>query len=109
MSTTANQTPSVGVVTPQTVRFDAAMPLDCGQVLQSHELIYETYGQLNAEKNNAVLVCHALSGDHHAAGLHHIDDEKTGWWDSCIGPGKAIDTDKFYVCLLYTSPSPRDS
>ena len=97
MSTSANQTPSIGVVTPQTVRFDEALPLDCGQVLQSHELIYETYGQLNAEKNNAVLVCHALSGDHHAAGLHHIDDQKTGWWDSCIGPGKAIDTDKFYV------------
>ena len=97
MSTTTNQTPSIGVVTPQTVRFDEALPLDCGQVLQSHELVYETYGQLNAEKNNAVLVCHALSGDHHAAGLHHIDDEKTGWWDSCIGPGKAIDTNRFYV------------
>ena len=97
MSTTTNQTPSIGVVTPQTVRFDEALPLDCGQVLQSHELVYETYGQLNAEKNNAVLVCHALSGDHHAAGLHHIDDEKNGWWDSCIGPGKAIDTNKFYV------------
>ena len=97
MSTTTNQTPSIGVVTPQTVRFDEALPLDCGQVLQSHELVYETYGQLNAEKNNAVLVCHALSGDHHAAGLHHIDDAKTGWWDSCIGPGKAIDTNRFYV------------
>ncbi len=88
---------SVGVVTPQIARFTDSLLLDCGQVLDGHELIYETYGTLNKEKNNAVLACHALSGDHHAAGLHNTDDKKPGWWDSCIGPGKAIDTDRFFV------------
>ena len=88
---------SVGVVTPQTATFNQVLKLDCGQVLDSHELIFETYGKLNEQKNNAVLVCHALSGDHHAAGIHQIDDAKQGWWDSCIGPGKAIDTNRFYV------------
>lgn len=94
----ASKTPqSVGVVAPQIARFEEPLTLDCGQALNSHELIYETYGTLNKQKNNAVLVCHALSGDHHAAGKHHIGDEKSGWWDSCIGPGKAIDTNQFYV------------
>jgi len=88
---------SVGVVTPQTATFNQALKLDCGQVLDSHELIFETYGQLNEQRNNAILVCHALSGDHHAAGIHRIDDQKQGWWDSCIGPGKAIDTNRFFV------------
>jgi len=88
---------SVGVVTPQVASFNQPLKLDCGQVLDNHELIFETYGKLNEQKNNAVLVCHALSGDHHAAGVHHKDDEKRGWWDSCIGPGKAIDTNRFYV------------
>ena len=88
---------STGIVTPQVARFNQALKLDCGQVLESHELIFETYGTLNEQKNNAILVCHALSGDHHAAGIHHKDDNKPGWWDSCIGPGKAIDTNRFYV------------
>ncbi len=87
---------SVGVVTPQVARFDHALTLDCGQVLEHHELVFETYGTLNEQKNNAILVCHALSGDHHAAGKHHASDEKVGWWDSCIGPGKALDTDRFF-------------
>lgn len=98
MATVKKEEPqSIGVVTPQVATFDQALTLDCGQVLPSHELVFETYGTLNEEKNNAILVCHALSGDHHAAGKHHIDDEKPGWWDSCIGPGKAIDTNRFYV------------
>jgi len=88
---------SSGVVVPKLARFDQELALDCGQVLPSHELVYETYGTLNAQKNNAVLVCHALSGDHHAAGIHNHDDKKPGWWDSCIGPGKAIDTNRFFV------------
>ncbi len=60
----------------------------------------ETYGQLNAQRSNALLVCHALSGDHHAAGVHSSGDRKPGWWDTCIGPGKPIDTDRFFVVSL---------
>jgi len=92
-----NEPQSIGIVTPKLARFDQPLSLDCGQVLPLHELVYETYGTLNAEKNNAVLVCHALSGDHHAAGKHSSEDKKSGWWDSCIGPGKAIDTNRFFV------------
>ncbi len=88
---------SVGVVTPQVATFNQPLKLDGGRTIASHELIYETYGTLNEQKNNAILVCHALSGDHHAAGKHHVDDEKHGWWDSCIGPGKSIDTNRFFV------------
>src|SRR4029078_8792847 len=64
------------------------------------ELVYETYGELNAARSNAVLVCHALSGHHHAAGYHRADDEGRGWWDNCIGPGKPIDTNRFFVVSL---------
>ncbi|MEM7258306.1 MAG: homoserine O-acetyltransferase, partial [Pseudomonadota bacterium] len=88
---------SVGVVTPQTVQLTTPLLLQCGETLPQHELIYETYGTLNADRSNAILVCHALSGDHHAAGRHHENDRKAGWWDSCIGPGKAIDTNRFFV------------
>ncbi|EGH00052.1 Homoserine O-acetyltransferase [gamma proteobacterium IMCC2047] len=88
---------SVGLVTPQTMKFDTPLTLDSGHVLNSYEIVYETYGELNAEKSNAVLICHALSGTHHAAGYNSMEDKKPGWWDTCIGPGKAIDTNKFYV------------
>ena len=88
---------SVGVVVPQRVRFDAPLALQCRQTLPGVELVYETYGELNATCSNAVLICHALSGDHHAAGYHRADDAKPGWWDNCIGPGKPIDTSKFFV------------
>ena len=71
--------------------------LACGTPLNSYELVYETYGELNASASNAVLICHALSGHHHAAGYHSADDRKPGWWDNCIGPGKAIDTNRFFV------------
>ena len=71
--------------------------LQCGTELPGYELVYETYGALNEARSNAVLICHALSGHHHAAGLHHESDRKPGWWDSCIGPGKAIDTRHYYV------------
>ncbi|MFO8025241.1 homoserine O-acetyltransferase [Thiohalophilus sp.] len=88
---------SVGLVTPQKLVYDARIDLDCGRSLPGFEMVYETYGQLNAQKNNAILICHALSGDHHAAGYHSMEDRKPGWWDTCIGPGKPIDTNRFFV------------
>ena len=88
---------SVGLVSPQTLHITEPLPLDCGRSLSQFDLVYETYGTLNSEKSNAVLICHALSGDHHAAGYHSLDDKKPGWWDSAIGPGKAIDTNEFFV------------
>ncbi|MDU9389561.1 homoserine O-acetyltransferase [Pseudomonas japonica] len=91
---------SVGLVTPQIARFDEPLALACGRSLASYELIYETYGTLNSAASNAVLICHALSGHHHAAGYHSPSDRKPGWWDSCIGPGKPIDTNRFFVVSL---------
>jgi len=91
---------SVGLVEPKTIHFDQALNLVCGKVLNAYELVYETYGSLNAQASNAILICHALSGDHHAAGYHSEDDKKPGWWDSCIGPGKPIDTNHFFVVSL---------
>ncbi|MEX1200712.1 MAG: homoserine O-acetyltransferase [Methylophaga sp.] len=88
---------SVGLVNPQTLHITEPLALDCGRSLSQFDLVYETYGQLNADKSNAVLICHALSGDHHAAGYHSLDDKKPGWWDSAIGPGKVIDTNEFFV------------
>ena len=91
---------SVGLVVPQTARFDEPLSLACGRSPASYELLYETYGTLNASASNAVLICHALSGHHHAAGYHAATDRKPGWWDSCIGPGKPIDTNRFFVVSL---------
>jgi homoserine O-acetyltransferase len=91
---------SVGLVSPTLLHIDLPLLLDCGRTLPSYDLIYETYGELNNAASNAVLICHALSGDHHAAGFHDADDKKPGWWDSAIGPGKAIDTNKFFVVCL---------
>ena len=91
---------SIGLVTPQVAHFDTPLQLDCGRELASYELVYETYGSLNSERDNAILICHALSGDHHAAGYHSMEDKKPGWWESAIGPGKPIDTDKFHVVCL---------
>ncbi|WP_079230059.1 homoserine O-succinyltransferase MetX [Pseudomonas putida] len=91
---------SVGLVTPQIAKFDEPLALACGRSLNSYELVYETYGTLNASASNAVLICHALSGHHHAAGYHAATDRKPGWWDSCIGPGKPIDTNRFFVVSL---------
>ena len=88
---------SVGLVQPQRMQFDEPLPLDCGRALERYELVYETYGELDAEASNAVLICHALSGDHHAAGYHSAEDGKPGWWEACIGPGKPIDTRRFFV------------
>ncbi len=91
---------SVGLVTPRSLHFDQPLALDCGRSLDSFDLMIETYGELNAEHSNAVLICHALSGDHHAAGYHNQDERKPGWWESCVGPGKPIDTNRFFVVCL---------
>jgi len=71
--------------------------LKAGKTLASYELVYETYGALNADRSNAILVCHALSGSHHVAGFYADDPKKIGWWDNLIGPGKPIDTERFFV------------
>ena len=88
---------SVGVVTSQKVQFDNPLHLKSGAVLDSYELVYETYGELNEDKSNAVLICHALSSNHHVAGYYADDPKSIGWWNNMIGPGKAIDTRKFFV------------
>jgi homoserine O-acetyltransferase len=98
--TDAGSPHSVGLVEPIIAQFDEPLPLACGRVLPAYELVYETYGKLNDQRSNAVLICHALSGNHHAAGYHSTDDKKPGWWDECIGPGKPIDTNRFYVVSL---------
>jgi homoserine O-acetyltransferase len=91
---------SVGIVSPQRFHFDEPLPLRSGKVIKSYDLMVETYGELNADKSNAILICPALSGDHHAAGYHSMADKKPGWWDVCIGPGKPIDTNHFFVVSL---------
>lgn len=91
---------SVGIVTPQKIHFDTPLTLECNRTLPFFDLMVETYGELNADKSNAILICHALSGSHHAAGYHSSDDKKAGWWDTFIGPGKAIDTTRFFVVCL---------
>jgi homoserine O-acetyltransferase len=90
---------SVGLVQRQYFTFatDEPMPLDSGEKLGPITLAYETYGQLNADRSNAILILHALSGDAHAAGYHSPEDTKPGWWDDCIGPGKAFDTRRYFV------------
>ena len=88
-------TDSVGIVTPQTAHFNEPLTLKSGDVLPAFDLIYETYGTLNADKTNAVLICHALSGTHHVAGKYTEEDKNPGWWDNLIGPGKPLDTNKF--------------
>ncbi|HRH18623.1 MAG TPA: alpha/beta fold hydrolase, partial [Aquabacterium sp.] len=95
-------TSSLGVVTPQTVQFSAPLPLQSGAILRDYHLVFETYGRLNAERSNAVLICHALNASHHVAGSYADDQgqpipKSEGWWDNLIGPGKPLDTDKFFV------------
>ena len=87
---------SVGVVETQEYHHPSPLRLESGETLPSLTLAYETYGKLNREKSNAILVCHALSGDAHVAGFHEGDD-RPGWWDAVIGPGKALDTDRYFV------------
>ena len=88
---------SVGLVETKSITIKKPLSLDCGRSLPEFTLAYETYGELNQEKNNAILLCHALSGDQHAAGYYAMDDRKAGWWDNCIGPGKPFDTNNYYI------------
>ncbi|MDF0605234.1 homoserine O-acetyltransferase [Neisseriaceae bacterium TC5R-5] len=88
---------SVGIVQAQTAVFDTSLALLSGAILPSYQLRFETYGTLNAAKSNAILICHALSGHHHVAGRYQADDKNPGWWDSMVGPGKPIDTTRFFV------------
>lgn len=92
----------IGLVKAERARFESPLRLRCGTELAGYELVYETYGKLNTARNNAILICHALSGHHHVAG--YTDPERVketlGWWDNMIGPGRAIDTDRFFVVGL---------
>ena len=85
------------------------MLLECGERLGPITLAYETYGTLNAEKNNAVLILHALSGDAHVAGYNSTEDKKPGWWDAMVGPGKCFDTDRYFVLCSNTIGSCKGS
>jgi homoserine O-acetyltransferase len=106
---------SVGIVETQYADLIKPLSLESGQTLSSYRIAYETYGKLNKEKNNAILICHALSGDAHAAGYHE-GDQRPGWWDNAIGPGKGFDTSRFFVicsnviggCKGSTGPSSLD-
>jgi homoserine O-acetyltransferase len=88
---------SVGLVQAQKARFDQPLRLRSGATLPAYELAYETYGTLNAAKSNAVLVCHALNASHHVAGYYAGDEKNVGWWDNLVGPGKPLDTNRFFV------------
>jgi homoserine O-acetyltransferase len=88
---------SIGPVQAQQMHFDQPLPLRSGAVLADYALTYETYGALNAQRSNAVLVCHALNASHHVAGTYAGQDRSEGWWDNLVGPGKPLDTDRFFV------------
>jgi homoserine O-acetyltransferase len=87
----------VGLVASSDFVSKDAFVCDSGQVLPGYTLRYETYGRLNAARDNAILICHALSGDHHCAGIHSLSDRKPGWWNNLIGPGKPVDTHRYFV------------
>ena len=88
---------SVGPVVARKAKFDAPLKLRGGATLPSYEIAYETYGTLNAARSNAVLVCHALNASHHVAGFYEGEKENVGWWDNLVGPGKPVDTNRFFV------------
>ncbi|HWT29016.1 MAG TPA: homoserine O-acetyltransferase [Methylophilaceae bacterium] len=91
---------SVGIVQSQVAHFTEPLALKSGETLPAYDLVYETYGTLNADRSNAVLICHALSGNHHVAGRYQQTDKHPGWWDNLVGPGKPLDTDRFFVIGL---------
>ncbi|MFV1996750.1 MAG: homoserine O-acetyltransferase [Acidiferrobacterales bacterium] len=107
---------SVGIVKPHTAHFDEPLSLTSGGNIDAYDLVYETYGKLNSDKSNAILICHALSSNHHVAGYHSMDDRKPGWWENIVGPGKSVDTNRFYVvscnnlggCFGSSGPSSTD-
>ena len=88
---------SVGIVTPQAFHFAEALPLKSGASISDYTLMVETYGELNADKSNAVLICHALNASHHVAGVYADQPKNVGWWDNMVGPGKPVDTNRFFV------------
>src|SRR5678816_657221 len=88
---------SVGCVTSQVARFDAPLALASGRTLPQYDLAYETYGTLDDARSNAVLVCHALNASHHVAGVYAGEPNNVGWWDNMVGPGKPLDTNRFFV------------
>ena len=85
------------IATPESMPFEDALPLQSGASIRGYSLSYETYGTLNADKSNAVLICHALNASHHVAGVYADQPQNVGWWDNMIGPGKPLDTDRFFV------------
>src|SRR5881275_2044849 len=85
------------IATPRSMQFDAPLALQSGASIRGYSLAYETYGTLNADRSNAVLVCHALNASHHVAGVYAGQENSEGWWDTMIGPGKPVDTDRFFV------------
>ncbi len=85
------------VARPQLMKFEAPLPLQCGASIQNYQLTYETYGQLNSDRSNAVLICHALNASHHVAGVYEGKPGSEGWWDNMVGPGKSVDTERFFV------------
>lgn len=87
----------VGIVQWADYHSNEPFTFENGQTIPSLTIRYETYGKLNRDRTNVILICHALSGDHHCAGIYSLNDKKSGWWDNLIGPGKAVDTNKFFV------------
>ncbi len=85
------------IATPQSMHFEAALPLQSGSAIRGYDLSFETYGTLNAQRSNAVLVCHALNASHHVAGVYEGQPKSEGWWNNMIGPGKPVDTNRFFV------------
>lgn len=85
------------IATPQSMLFEAPLALQSGASIGGYRLAYETYGELNAARSNAVLICHALNASHHVAGVYEGQDRSEGWWDNMVGPGKPVDTDRFFV------------
>jgi len=92
-----NAPESIGVVVARKAQFDRPVRLRSGATIECYELAYETYGRLNQARDNAVLICHALNASHHVAGVYGDDPANLGWWDNLVGPGKPVDTNRFFV------------